>query len=73
MWAPKLDKTLLSPRERQVGDLAVLGFSSSEIGRRLFIGVRTVETHLKHIYDKVGVRSRAQLTAWWPWKESEEP
>jgi DNA-binding CsgD family transcriptional regulator len=51
----------LTPRERQVAELAVDGLTAREIGGRLFIGVRTVETHLANIYAKVGVRSRVGL------------
>jgi DNA-binding CsgD family transcriptional regulator len=51
----------LTPRERQVAELAVDGLTAREIGEHLFIGVRTVETHLANIYAKVGVRSRVDL------------
>jgi DNA-binding CsgD family transcriptional regulator/tetratricopeptide (TPR) repeat protein len=51
----------LTVRERQVAELAVDGLTAREIGERLFIGVRTVETHLANIYAKVGVRSRVEL------------
>ena len=51
----------LTPRERQVAELAVDGLTAREIGGRLFIGVRTVETHLANIYAKLGVRSRVDL------------
>jgi DNA-binding CsgD family transcriptional regulator len=44
-----------------VAELAVDGLTAREIGGRLFIGVRTVETHLANIYAKVGVRSRVGL------------
>ena len=51
----------LTPRERQVAELAVDGLTAREIGGRLYIGVRTVETHLANIQAKVGVRSRVGL------------
>jgi DNA-binding CsgD family transcriptional regulator len=51
----------LTPRERQVAELAIDGLTAREIGERLFIGVRTVETHLANIYAKLGVRSRVEL------------
>ncbi|MDX5454809.1 MAG: helix-turn-helix transcriptional regulator [Rhodococcus sp. (in: high G+C Gram-positive bacteria)] len=51
----------MTTREREVGALAVAGLSSLEIGRRLFIGERTVETHLANIYAKLGIKSRVEL------------
>ncbi len=51
----------LTPRERQVAELAACGLSALQIAKRLQIGVRTVETHLCHIYPKLGVSSKQQL------------
>jgi DNA-binding CsgD family transcriptional regulator len=51
----------LTPRECEVAELALWGFTAEAIGRRLFIGRRTVETHLSHVYSKLGVHSRAEL------------
>lgn len=51
----------ITQREREVVSLAVRGMQSREIGGRLFIGERTVETHLAHAYSKLGVRSRFEL------------
>jgi DNA-binding NarL/FixJ family response regulator len=44
-----------------VAGLATEGLSNKEIASRLFVTVRTVEVHLKHVYAKLGIRSRAQL------------
>ena len=51
----------ITRREREVVSLAVRGMHAREIGTRLFIGERTVETHLAHAYSKLGVRSRVEL------------
>jgi DNA-binding CsgD family transcriptional regulator len=53
----------ITPTERLVVDLVVEGCTNAEIARRLVISRRTVESHLVHIYDKVGVRTRVELTA----------
>ena len=51
----------LSAREMEVAQLAANGQRNSEIARDLHISVRTVETHIKHIYAKLDVRSRVEL------------
>jgi DNA-binding CsgD family transcriptional regulator len=51
----------LSPREREVARLASQGCSAREIAARLFIGERTVETHLANAYAKLGVASKLDL------------
>ena len=58
--APSL---VLTPRERDVLRLLVAGKTDRAIAAALFIGPRTVETHLSHIYAKLGVRSRAGAAA----------
>jgi len=50
----------LTKREEEVLDLLAKGFSSSEIGQQLTIGLETVNSHLKHIYGKLHVRSRTE-------------
>ena len=52
----------LSAREREVARLVALGASTGEVARELVISPYTVQDHLKAIFDKVGVRSRADLT-----------
>ena len=49
----------LSDREVEVLRLVVEGCSNPEIGRRLGISRRTAEHHVQHIYDKIGVATRA--------------
>jgi DNA-binding CsgD family transcriptional regulator len=51
----------LTKREREISELAANGASNAEIAARLAISVRTVESHLQHVYDKLGVGSRAEL------------
>ena len=49
----------LSAREREVMALTAEGFSSREIGEKLFISPKTVGRHVENLYRKIGVRSRA--------------
>ena len=58
--ATAIDK--LSAREREVLQLIGEGNPSAEIARKLFISVRTVETHRQHIMEKLGIHSVAGLT-----------
>lgn len=52
----------LSDREREVLQMLAEGKSSRKIAERLHVSVTTVDTHRKHIMDKLGVRSIAELT-----------
>jgi DNA-binding NarL/FixJ family response regulator len=51
----------LSTREREVLQLAAEGLTSAEIGQRLSIGKRTVETHRANLQRKLGVKTQAEL------------
>jgi len=51
----------LTAAERRVAELAAAGRSNKEIASELFVTENTVETHLKHVYGKLGVRSRIAL------------
>jgi DNA-binding CsgD family transcriptional regulator len=51
----------LSPREEDVVELVVSGYSTRQIAERLFIAEHTVQRHLSNIFEKVGVRSRRAL------------
>ena len=51
----------LSEREIDVLRLIALGLTNAEIADRLYVSVRTVETHRTHIHQKLDVRSRAEL------------
>jgi len=58
---PVVGAASLTQREREVARLAAEGCSARQIGRRLFIGERTVETHLANAYAKLGVSSKVEL------------
>jgi DNA-binding CsgD family transcriptional regulator len=51
----------LTPAERRVADLVAAGQTNREVAATLFLGERTVASHLTRIYAKLGVRSRTEL------------
>jgi len=51
---------LLSQRELEVLKLAAKGISNKDIGEALFISVRTVQAHMRSIFNKLGVGSRSE-------------
>jgi DNA-binding NarL/FixJ family response regulator len=51
----------LTPRERRIATMATEGLSNREIAEALFITTKTVETHLRHAYGKLGVENRLLL------------
>ena len=54
------DRELLTEREREILRLAACGMSNARIAERLFISLRTVQVHLTHIFNKLGVGSRTE-------------
>lgn len=56
----------LSPSEHRVAELVAEGRTNREIATTLFLGERTVASHLTHIYAKLGVRSRTELARHMP-------
>ena len=54
----------LTSREREVARLVAQGKSNRAIAGGLVVGVSTVETHISHIFTKLGFSSRAQIAAW---------
>ena len=57
------DDSGLTPREREIAELAARGLSSPDIARQLVVSVRTVDNHLQHVYAKLGISRRAELGA----------
>jgi DNA-binding CsgD family transcriptional regulator len=53
----------LTPQEQAVADLARAGRTNKEIAAQLYLSVNTVETHLAHIFRKLGINRRWQLIA----------
>ena len=51
----------LTPSERDVVQLVSQGLANNDIATRLFVSPRTVQTHLTHVYAKLGLSSRVQL------------
>ena len=53
----------LTPPEQRIARLAATGASDRDIATHLVVSVRTVRTHLEHIYTKLGMHSRRELMA----------
>ena len=53
----------LTPREREVVNLIARGYSYRETAHRLSISVKTLESHMGHIFEKLSVASRHELAA----------
>jgi len=56
----------LTPAEHRVATLAAGGHSNRAIAEQLYVTQRTVETHLTHIFQKLDVTSRADLSRHFP-------
>ena len=52
----------LTPAEERVAALVAEGKTNREVAAALFLSDRTVEGHLSHIFGKLGIRHRAELT-----------
>ena len=60
---PRFGWESLTPTEERVVDLVVEGLTNPQIGERLYVSPRTVQTHLAHIFAKLGISTRTQLAA----------
>ncbi len=60
-WAQRLRAYHISRRELDVVQCLLDGLTNREISQKLFLSEYTVENHLKSIYKKMGVKSRAHL------------
>lgn len=52
----------LTPKEREVMTLIARGYKYREVADELGMSIKTLETHMKHIFDKLGVASRHEVT-----------
>jgi DNA-binding CsgD family transcriptional regulator len=60
---PQIGWASLTPAEHAVAGLVAEGLSNPQIGERLYISRRTVQTHLAHMFAKLDIATRAQLAA----------
>jgi predicted ATPase/DNA-binding CsgD family transcriptional regulator len=66
--APQL--SILTRREREVATLVARGLTNRQAAAHLLVAPRTIETHLEHIFAKLGVQTRAEVAAWAARQES---
>jgi len=62
--APGAAAKSLTRREKEVAELVAEGLGNREIAERLYLSKRTVDSHLEHIFTKLGFTSRTQVAAW---------
>jgi DNA-binding NarL/FixJ family response regulator len=61
--SPKAPDEILSPREMEVLQLLARGFRNREIAKALVISDSTTKVHVRHILEKMGVRTRTEAVA----------
>ncbi|HEX2750200.1 MAG TPA: response regulator transcription factor [Verrucomicrobiales bacterium] len=62
---PGKDLAALTPREQETLDYLSRGFVAKEVADHLGVSVHTIRVHLKHIYEKLHVRSRTEAVLRW--------
>jgi DNA-binding CsgD family transcriptional regulator len=62
--ADNLSAGPLTRREREIAELVTQGLGNREIAEQLVLAKRTVDSHIEHIFSKLGFTSRTQLAAW---------
>jgi non-specific serine/threonine protein kinase len=74
-WAltPAQSQTDLTGRESEIARMVTGGLTNKEIAAELVISARTVEAHVGHILNKLGLNSRIQLASWVARREPAEP
>jgi predicted ATPase/DNA-binding CsgD family transcriptional regulator len=58
------DPKPLTRREREIAGLVATGLGNREIAQQLFLSKRTVDSHIEHIFGKLDITSRGQLSDW---------
>jgi non-specific serine/threonine protein kinase len=62
--AARAPSSPLTKREQEIAGLVAQGLGNREIAERLVLAKRTVDSHIEHIFNKLGFTSRAQIAAW---------
>jgi non-specific serine/threonine protein kinase len=57
-------RQILTRREQDVTALVARGLTNRQVAEQLLVTPRTIETHLEHIFAKLGVQTRTELVAW---------
>jgi DNA-binding NarL/FixJ family response regulator len=68
--APSHGFAALTTREVRVAELVAAGATKQQAAARLFVSFHTVDTHLRAVYAKLGIRTRVQLARLWDTWES---
>jgi len=56
---------MLTPRELQIAELISLEYLNKEIADKLGISIETVKNHIRHIQEKLNVKSKVGIAVWW--------